>query len=504
MLVFVELATLVAVVVASVTGVLVLRRRRTSPLALPLALMMFGASEWAAARALLPLATGSHEFTLALHYAIYPGIALSLAAAFVYFAVLTGRRVTRRAALLLCVQPALTMLVLATDGWHRSFLLVEVSDGVLSVAPGPLYWAFTAYSYGLLLIGVALSLRAMVTAVPGHRHVYAIAALAAVLPFIGNVTALLVSSSSLSGPIHLTPVFTLASSAIWLWVERYRDHTRAVPVSTRQVLEALTDAVVVLDPRGVLLDTNPAARVLLRDTDYAIGTPWRSPMPAAIEAAIATGAGTVTTPRGGVLDVRITQISDRAGRPIGRVVVMRDITELERLRRELADQALRDGLTGVHNRRSFEQQLADALTQARADGTPLSLLLVDLDHFKRINDTHGHATGDRVLVEVARALEASTLPGETLARLGGEEFVVLLPGLGGDEAVRRAEAVRARCAAVHVEVRGGVASVTISVGVAELPADGTADTILRDADRAMYAAKAAGRDRVARAPVAVP
>ncbi|MBB2923274.1 diguanylate cyclase domain-containing protein [Cellulomonas cellasea] len=501
----VEIMSVVAAVVATVTGVRVLRRRRTSPLALPLAVMLFAASEWATARALLHVAAPSVPATVALHYAVFPGAAVVVGAAFWYFLVLSGRTLSRRTAALLCVHPALLALVLLTNPWHEAFLRLDVVDGTVVDGVGPLFWVHSAYSYALLVPGIGLVLRAMTRAVPGHRHVYAVAVLGATVPSVGNVLTTVIATRSEN--LHLTPVFFLVSAAIWAWVERYRQHSRVVPVSTRQVLEALADAVVVLDPGGRLLDVNAAARVLLRRPDgtplddRAIGAPWREHLGPELGEVIAAGGSRVlTTASGDVLDVRVTRMADHGDRAVGTVVVLRDVTELERLRAELAHQATRDGLTGLHNRRAFEQRLGEAVAHARSTGAPLSLVLLDLDHFKAVNDTHGHAVGDRVLVAVADALAAAASDGETVARIGGEEFVLLLPGLTAPEASRRADEARARCAGAAVAVPGGDVRVTISAGAAELSSDGTADGVLRAADVAMYEAKAAGRDRVVTAP----
>ncbi|WP_199422940.1 histidine kinase N-terminal 7TM domain-containing diguanylate cyclase [Actinotalea solisilvae] len=500
----VAVVSLAAAVVATVTGVSVLRRRRTSPLALPLALMLLGASEWAAARALLTVARSSEGVTLLLHHAVFPGVAVVVNGAFWYFVVLSGRRLSRRGAVLLCLHPALLAVALVTNPWHEAFLRLDVDGLTRDLAVGPLYWVHTAYSYGMLVVGLGLAVRTMVHAVPGHRHVHAISAVAATIPVLGNVVATVVATTSQN--LHLTPVFFLASGAIFWWLERYRPLSRAVPISTRQVLRALSDAVVVLDPQGRLLDVNPAARTLLRRPDDIVGTErvvgaqLRDLVaPELADALEGAEPGLITTASGAVLDMRVTCMDDDHGRALGAVVVLRDVTELERLRAELASQASQDALTGVGNRRSFEERLAAAVAEAHASGTPMSLALLDLDHFKAVNDTHGHAVGDRVLVEVALALTSSAVPGETIARIGGEEFVLLLPGLTAPDAAARAEEARRRCSATRVPVRGGDVGVTASLGVAELTPDGTPDSVLRAADRAMYAAKAGGRDQVVRA-----
>lgn len=493
----VEAISLLAGVVATWTGVLVLRRSRTSPLALPLAVMMFGASWWATARALLHVAQDSVPGTVALHYLVFPGTAAVTAATYWYFVVLTGRRLTRRAAVLLLVHPALLLAVLASNPTHEAFLRFTVDGGVVHVGAGPLYWLHSAYCYVLIGAGIVLALAAMVRAVAGHRHVFVVAALAATVPAVGNV--LTTSVAARAERLHLTPVFLLVSAAIWYWVERFGAHSATVPVSTRQVLEVLDDAVVVLDPRGRVLDANPAAHALLGDLH---GTHPEEDVPvlprparAALDA-LRAGPGTLTTDSGAVLDVRVTPLTDAVGRAAGTVVVMRDVTELERLRSELVDQATRDGLTGLHNRRALEDRLAAAADDAAATGRPLSVALVDVDHFKAVNDAHGHGVGDQVLAEVGRVLAASTGPGETSARLGGEEFVLLLPGLGARAAARRAQDLRTRCAQIAVPTTTGTVRVTLSAGVATLHPGGSPEDLLRRADEAMYEAKAAGRDRV--------
>lgn len=123
--------------------------------------------------------------------------------------------------------------------------------------------------------------------------------------------------------------------------------------------------------------------------------------------------------------------------------------------------------------------------------------MVDADHFKRINDAHGHEAGDRVLVALANRLLAAARPADLVGRLGGEEFVFLMPGCAAAEASRRAETLRADIAAFPVPMRGGDLSMTVSIGVAERGLGReTLEALMRAADEAMYAAKMSGRNRV--------
>jgi diguanylate cyclase (GGDEF)-like protein/PAS domain S-box-containing protein len=161
-------------------------------------------------------------------------------------------------------------------------------------------------------------------------------------------------------------------------------------------------------------------------------------------------------------------------------------------RRRLAQSAVTDPLTGLANRRAFDERLAAEIARARRHGRPLALVMVDIDEFKRVNDTHGHQAGDRVLRAVADALAATTREGEIVARVGGEEFAWLLPDAAVGDAFRAAERARAGVAATTVEPVGAV---TVSAGVADLLAAGGAEDLVARADRALYAAKSSGRDR---------
>jgi two-component system cell cycle response regulator len=163
--------------------------------------------------------------------------------------------------------------------------------------------------------------------------------------------------------------------------------------------------------------------------------------------------------------------------------------------RRLARQALTDDLTGLANRRHGAHQLGREIALCVRHGRLLALLHVDVDHFKTINDTHGHQAGDQVLVEVARRLAAAMRTGDELARWGGDEFVAILPDTDVAGALRAAERVRMTVAAHPVAVAGMVLGVTVSVGWASWSGD-TPDDLLARADRALYTAKDAGRDQV--------
>jgi two-component system, cell cycle response regulator len=163
--------------------------------------------------------------------------------------------------------------------------------------------------------------------------------------------------------------------------------------------------------------------------------------------------------------------------------------------RRLAAQALTDELTGLANRRHGMHQLDREIAQAVRKGHELGLIRVDVDHFKDINDAHGHQAGDGVLAEVARRLADAVRGGDELARWGGDEFVAILPGTDRAGVLRAAERLRAGVATGPVRVDDADLDVTVSVGWAHWVGDTAGDLLVR-ADRALYAAKDAGRNTV--------
>ncbi|HET9655321.1 MAG TPA: GGDEF domain-containing protein [Kineosporiaceae bacterium] len=165
--------------------------------------------------------------------------------------------------------------------------------------------------------------------------------------------------------------------------------------------------------------------------------------------------------------------------------------------------AITDGLTGLRTRRFFAQALATEAARVDRAGLRLGLLIVDVDHFKSVNDTYGHAGGDRVLVEVARRLQAIIRGGDVLARYGGEEFALLLPATGSDELSAVAERVRLAVGGAPIAVNSTTSiSVTVSIGAAAVPDHARAsDDLVLTADHALYAAKETGRNRVVVAPI---
>lgn len=178
--------------------------------------------------------------------------------------------------------------------------------------------------------------------------------------------------------------------------------------------------------------------------------------------------------------------------------------EIETLQADLLRSAQYDGLTGLKQRGTFLAEFESEVSRSRRGGPAFSLALFDLDHFKRLNDTHGHPFGDEVLKAFAAALRATIRRHDIAGRYGGEEFALLLPSTGKETAARVSERVRRELETHGVTVEGRRIDVTVSAGVATFGQDGEDwDTLLTAADSALYAAKEGGRNRVVAAPPGV-
>ena len=179
-------------------------------------------------------------------------------------------------------------------------------------------------------------------------------------------------------------------------------------------------------------------------------------------------------------------------------------SQVDTLREELQmaqAESQRDGLTGVYNRRAFDRHIQHLLDQRRVKGAAFALLILDIDDFKRVNDTHGHPVGDRVILALANACRQMIRRDDFLARYGGEEFVILLPGASRRNAAKKARQICRSVAQTHytlaAEKNEPTLSITVSIGVSDYRRGDNVESLLQRADKALYDAKAAGKNRVA-------
>lgn len=194
-------------------------------------------------------------------------------------------------------------------------------------------------------------------------------------------------------------------------------------------------------------------------------------------------------------ETKINPILDEAGNVVSLVLVIRDITERKRNEKKIYHLAYHDALTNLPNRRSLIDTLHQEVEQAKRNQTQLGVMMVDIDNFKDINDTHGHEFGDLALIEVAKRARNYLRSSDYIARLGGDEFIILMPNLLN---IKDAKAVATRMNdsfKIPVEVEGSLLNFSCSIGISVFPSDGIeAKDLLRRADIALYAAKEKGRN----------
>ena len=278
------------------------------------------------------------------------------------------------------------------------------------------------------------------------------------------------------------------------------------------ILNAIQESIFLVDPLDIVIAVNPTAahRLALEPRDLT-GKDLFAFFPSGVaenrramaHQVVLTGLPSLTEDErnGMVFSNRFYPLFDRGGKVEAVVMVATDVTERKRLERDLKLQARTDPLTGLFNRRHFMPLAEAELARTTRYHSPLSALMLDIDHFKRINDSRGHRTGDLVLQHLAHLARLTLRDVDIVGRLGGEEFAILLPQTGIDQAMEVAERLRQAIAESAVMPDTGLPlHYTASLGVAWVT-DGmqtNVDTLLNEADQALYAAKKAGRNRVCR------
>ena len=390
---------------------------------------------------------------------------------------------------------------------------------VIMYGHGPLYWIVNVVSYGIMLSAMGLLIG---FAIP-NRQLYRDQSVALAVATLFPVVCSMVYNFApgiLPGLDTTAIGLTVTCVVLTYTMVRFK-LLDLVPIAREVLVENMLDGLIVLDRRARVLDVNPAAITLLSAQPGAwIGreiSEMLAHWPDLAEILTASGnegsRGIAVSPEGRHLSIVSSPVLDAEGQCSGDVVILRDVTEpqvaaetlrarlsqIEALQAELREQAIRDPLTGMYNRRYLDETLERELGRAQREGYPVSLVMIDVDHFKNVNDTFGHAAGDSVLRVIGDRLRAETRLGDMACRLGGDEFLVLLPNTALAAAQTRAEHWRQTVGDAVRATAGdlGYSGTTISLGVASFPQNGrTAHDVLAAADAAVYAAKAAGRNRV--------
>lgn len=427
---------------------------------------------------------------------------------------------------LVWIVPAFCVLAAATNALHHTLWteFVMEPNNILVYKHGPLFFLVIGYSYLLLLASIGILLAAFGRHDSSYRNQFILTLVLAFFPILGSI-AYVFGFSPFPDQDPAPIMFSITAIGL-TWGLLRQGLLTVVPIAQESVLQNLHDAVLVLDSANRVAMVNDAlVRWLGLTRSDLVGLPVESllaPWPALLHTVYSSRDDTdvfIDHPTPRYVDVRRSMVTDERERLRGWVLVLRDVnalrlTELElrdaneKLTAQLAtintlqdglrEQALRDPLTGLYNRRYLEETFGRELARAARERTPLSLLMIDLDHFKRLNDEHGHAAGDQVLRWFGDLLRARLRPGDIACRYGGEEFIVLMPTAGADVALERAEQLRYAFTPLVATASGNrLTNITLSAGLAVFPDDAHSATELRRcADVALYAAKRAGRNQV--------
>jgi diguanylate cyclase (GGDEF)-like protein len=519
---------IISAVISLLVAVLVFQRQNVKG-GLALALLMLQFALWAGANGVRwslvdPM---PQLFWLELSHAVFVLAPLTF---LVFVAQLTDtdRWLTNSNLALLSIEPVMTMVVIATTARHSLFYssfhqLNANGFPEMGWSPGPWFWFNTACSYLFILAASITLFRALLRAGPHARVQLLTVLIGCLLPWGVNIYALVFPAAARK--LELTPLAAAISGVIFAYALFRQRLLDIAPVARSLLFEKLGDGVLVLDPAGRLVDLNMMAQRFLQLDDTAYGRDVRELIPEWREL-----AASVEDPATELhlefqsrvdpeafYDVSIIPLLDSRGRRNGTILSLRDISErkqielelhrmnlrlrkqvqkISNLHEELREQAVRDALTGLYNRRYLDETLEREFSRARRGGYSISVIMMDVDRFKKVNDTYGHKAGDRVLRELGEIIRLHVRSGDIPCRFGGEEFVIVMPETSLEIAFQRAEQIRNQFHSARF-FKGEQAIVPgLSLGIAAYPAHGRSEEkVLHAADVAMYTAKSFGGNK---------
>ena len=507
----IQLAYLFAAIISTVVGIFAWLRRAL-PGARPFAALSLCEAVWTAAYMLQRLSP-TLEPQIIWNNIQFTAVLLTALCYLRFVQSYTTHTQTRLSAFwrILVFVTVLLSIWIWTDSIHHLFRIDSrlIANGpfyMLVFRDGPSFIFFTIFTYGLIAYSTLL-LAAHLWASPRiYRLQVGTVLLGVLIPWVVSLAAF---TGWVPVPLHdITPLAFAPSNLLMFWA-LFRFHLFDIsPIARDLLVERMQEGVIVLDSRKRIVDFNPAAREILALSDTnSLGKFIGSELPAfhpfVIQLAQSPNAraelsldvlGMPTR-----LELTATPIYHILGLLSGHLVILRDITEQRRIEEKLQQLALTDSLTGCLNRRAFFELAPLEFERSRRYKHPFSLILLDVDNFKKINDTYGHLIGDQVLEGMAYACQQSLRDTDKLARYGGEEFVVMLPETDPEGARLAAERMRQIIETFAVNSTQGSVQITVSLGVTTFEPgqiQSSLDRLLGQADQALYRAKQTGRNRI--------
>jgi len=436
----------------------------------------------------------------------YVGMAFSTPLGLLFIMQYLGFRLTRKKIMALLAIPFISLIMVATNDIHHFHYRVFEIDPVLGTPYvyqeiGIWYIIHGMFTFGCMFVSFLLVLIHWKETTKAYRQQLIALMCGQLIPMITAFIYLLGLTPQGVDPV---PMVLWASSFLYLWSINSSRLFRVMPVAKDAIFHSINDGVIVLDESERLIEFNQAcSKVFPQLTRSMIGRDIRKAwlevtgqtMPFTLEAAVNTQDIEIVLSNH-TYQVRITELQ-HVNHGKGLLLIFTDITELKELQRQLEQQAYYDELTQINNRRAFFQQCNQAYSEAGEASSAFTVILMDIDHFKNVNDTYGHAIGDQLLVHVVKVCQSVLKKGELFARYGGEEFVLALKDHTLSEGQALANLLCNSVESQPLMTTEGAIRATISCGVAEgTIGKETLYQLLNNADKALYAAKQAGRNRV--------
>jgi len=401
------------------------------------------------------------------------------------------------------VIPIITFIVVLTDPYHNllhknPFIDYSGPFPVVSFEKGIWYWVHIVYYNVALLISNIIFLRIFIKSHSRFKKQTVIIFLSTLIPWI---TMFIYLSGIITWPLDINP-FSFTIMAIILYIGVKKQYLiDIVPIARDLVFENIYDAAFVLDNNGLIIDYNRSAENILSNQESIIGKNIKdvlNELSSSINDNQDLQIVTETTINERIYNIQNIPLTSIKNKSMGYIFLLRDITEYRMMAEKLQKLAITDELTGIYNRRKFNEVALMGLNRAKRNKTPLSIIIIDIDHFKIVNDTYGHTTGDDVLKTIAKNIAESLRSLDIFARYGGEEFIICLPETSIIAAQNVAERIRSciNDLTFH-DKQNNQFKISLSLGVSQIKEySQTIEDIIRDADKALYEAKSQGRNKV--------
>ncbi|WP_113927320.1 diguanylate cyclase [Bacillus sp. P14.5] len=441
---------------------------------------------------------------------LYAGMPFSPALGLMFILRYLGMKLTAiRWAALLAI-PFISLIMVATNDVHHLHYRVfeidaELGPPFILQEIGQWYMIHGLYTFGCLFAALLLLLSRWKETANAYRPQLLSLIIGQLVPII---TAFIYLVGLTPSGIDPVPMVLWVTSLCYFWSISSSRMFTLMPIAKDAIFQSINDGVVVLDESHRLIEFNQASKRMFPGLSKSmLGMEFTKiwgaisvddfPYESAGGSSIQEFRFTVDGSPEHTYQVRISKLQ-QAHQHNGLLIIFTDITEVTRLQLKLEHLAYHDELTQVYNRRAFFQHCNPEFEEAKTESSPFTVILMDIDYFKRVNDTYGHTTGDQLLAHVVNICQTQLKKGELFARYGGEEFVLGLKGYSSLEAKSLAERIRLNLETKPLKIKDIYIKATMSFGVAEAAKtrEETLVDLLNRADKALYSAKAEGRNRV--------